>query len=310
MKQQFRFDQVFLTSPNRWVLYCLIAFPLALMHALIPGIFRVLIIKNVSFWGENPAEQFIVISNFVLSFLMVGSVFVGIQVVIHYYWTLFDSIRAVGAILEPHEARLFPLPCYLPLAASGNNVRFWLLLRAQAKARDSNKYYQQAYIGLIVVAQIGLLVAFVVRYLFLAKRDVDIFTVLGVYDTITIAIMLMVLISVVVRCNERSRQHLHILQRLKFDHSLLVAQDAERSVKERAQEIKRNSITTVYQLGSAKSSATHMLDQAIEHVRNFDDPVKILGLPVDQAFLFQAGGLLAGGVLSIIAQILSTFGVY
>lgn len=297
----------------------------SLVHIVIPGSFREIVLgETTDFLGNTNIENFLVLCHILLTFLMLGMVVVALQFIIEFYSRLAHHLTNVGAILDSHTARVRGLKCYLSLTENFRNMHFWLMLREKIKQSDWDILPSiQAFSGIVFLFDMGLLLAFILRLIFTHGLEVpekagsmtDIFNVIVMYDTFLLSVLIIVLLAMVMMCNMAAKAHLETLRRLKFRLSrdnaeslYQMEEQAKYNGRRSACEVTENAtFARVKNIGSSQqqSSLGILLDEVIKNLRDFDQPIRLAGLRVDDSLLFKVVGNVLVGLGSMVARSLA-----
>jgi len=206
-------------------LVVVICFLVATVHSIIPGSFRLLYGHLVDppapgyFFGKEPTEQFVAISNVATSWAGVFSLTFLLNAAIRHYAKVKMELQNVLAVTDAKEARKKDMKCYLPMSDS-NNLHYWILLRETAKKRVDHSVLVVVGVALLFDLLLGVLV--VVRVLF-EHAIYDVFNLVSIFDMTVLTTHLLGLIMVVVQINTKiSLDTITLLEGIKLDQATTI----------------------------------------------------------------------------------------
>jgi len=259
---------------------------LASLHAIIPGLYRVG--HDIDFFGNSPEEKTIIVLHMASSFFGITFILLLIRLLTFLYRKEARALQKLSAFAVPQEAKSIGLPGFLDLRGE-DNLKAWLLLRNNLLAADEMREASILHSALIpiVLVDIALALAIVIRVVFSGTATFDIFLILGVFDIGVVSSYLTVMIRYLAACNETAlRVHLDVLEQGRYE-TVQQMIDARSTDREHQVQI-----------------SVMLFDSAISNLKNLADPVKFLGFVVDEALILQFVSLLGAAFAAGAAKIL------
>ncbi len=261
----------------------LIAASIAIIHCLIPGLFRIAKF-GANFAGEAAGERAITALHIITAFPAVFGGCLLMRWINSLYITRARKLKLVGDVTSAQDALKAGLDGYLELDTP-NHLDAWLKLRRVALTPDPQHRQVIGFLAPMVLANLGLLATMIIRTIFL-KKTFDDFNVLGFFDMVVLDCYLISIVLYVVKCNSLIDDHIKILEREKLNVAKLMSIADEKDKYH-------------YELLNL------LMEASVTKLKHVPESITILGVVVDANLVTSFAIAALGGIGTALSKIIT-----